>query len=909
MKHKKKRFAALMMSVIVGVTAVPSWTSAEDFLFTQENEAAPVIIESNEEFIFEPVIEEPIPEEVPQQEYQQINEEAPAPEEYYEEYDVGPEASPEYEVTDSDQLVGDSSPAYVVDPTSIEFYYQNWYERTDAEGNPVEPLYPDGTVTYTRYTADGHEVELDTERNPVIHTAMAVVEDRWPERRDFTSNAAYEEAVCENPLYVMFKITLDNHVYHSGNTDDYSTWFQEEERRYHSYESEPENSESGRYVDIDSFPTCTEPGTGHIAYKCTHCGKVMDNHDPITDPILDELQPLGHLMSEQKVRYENLVNIQLDNTGNIVFDLDGIPELADVTKDGYYTVVTYRTCMRDCCNAPNEIYEEIDSEEDKVVFAKKIIRAIITETEDIADTSEFGLGSVDLLGWVYFDNGTYNIPDHQRIELENCDESGWYKVEFYTKDPKPVSEKWIEVEPHHLPMDIRIEFDTEDDRNQCEVIYDDVNHTYSIKNKSCYKTITYYEVSHCTAVGCPNAICPQDGDGQYYTCEYQDLHEISRVRKTVAPEGPHIYNTIVYNKYYGYVVNDEYVDYDELEEDANNIDCFMEITENTATCTEDGSVTISFKCKICKEVIKTLTVKTEKLGHDRLAPIDENMVEPTCESEGSYDAVIYCGRCGEELYRRTGVRIPRLKHTNELSVYTNDAGEDVGVDDTDNTLRNPTKIQFNGRIVIDQNGSLKVGSKGVRIGTVFGADTYAQDYYVYAKRYTECSTCKGTPHKVILNDEVEIEVVSITDQDYTTCLPGSITLKADDTTESFPYYTSINEYMRGTGNHNPGQPVRENEVPATATSAGSYDEVVYCLTCNKELSRKHVITAHDHVPGEAVKENNVEATCTKAGSYEEVVKCTLCGQEIHGQKSQFPPKIMIWNIFLRKSLRPLRQEM
>ena len=39
--------------------------------------------------------------------------------------------------------------------------------------------------------------------------------------------------------------------------------------------------------------------------------------------------------------------------------------------------------------------------------------------------------------------------------------------------------------------------------------------------------------------------------------------------------------------------------------------------------------------------------------------------------------------------------------------------------------------------------------------------------------------------------------------------------------------------------HTPGEAVRENEVPATVTAEGSYDEVVYCAVCHAELSRVH----------------------------------------------------------------------
>ena len=81
--------------------------------------------------------------------------------------------------------------------------------------------------------------------------------------------------------------------------------------------------------------------------------------------------------------------------------------------------------------------------------------------------------------------------------------------------------------------------------------------------------------------------------------------------------------------------------------------------------------------------------------------------------------------------------------------------------------------------------------------------------------------------------------------------------------------------------HTPGEPVRENEVAATCTKEGSYDEVVFCSVCGEELSREtKIIDKIAHTPGEAVRENEVAATCTKEGSYDEVVYCSVCGEEL-----------------------------
>ena len=128
--------------------------------------------------------------------------------------------------------------------------------------------------------------------------------------------------------------------------------------------------------------------------------------------------------------------------------------------------------------------------------------------------------------------------------------------------------------------------------------------------------------------------------------------------------------------------------------------------------------------------------------------------------------------------------------------------------------------------------------------------------------------------------------------------------------------------------HTAGVAVRENEVAATCTTDGSYDEVVYCADCRKELSReKKTVDAlgHDcvyhnakaatctekgweaydtcsrcdyttyketpakgHSKGDAKKEKEVAATCTSAGRYDEVIYCTVCKAEISRESKTTP---------------------
>ncbi|MBQ7625087.1 MAG: hypothetical protein IJS65_07420, partial [Clostridia bacterium] len=91
------------------------------------------------------------------------------------------------------------------------------------------------------------------------------------------------------------------------------------------------------------------------------------------------------------------------------------------------------------------------------------------------------------------------------------------------------------------------------------------------------------------------------------------------------------------------------------------------------------------------------------------------------------------------------------------------------------------------------------------------------------------------------------------------------------------------------GHHSNGDPVTENEIPATCLTAGSYDTVVYCTVCGEEISREHTdVKATGHTPGEEVRENTVQPTCADDGSYDEVRYCTVCGKEASRTTKSIP---------------------
>lgn len=114
--------------------------------------------------------------------------------------------------------------------------------------------------------------------------------------------------------------------------------------------------------------------------------------------------------------------------------------------------------------------------------------------------------------------------------------------------------------------------------------------------------------------------------------------------------------------------------------------------------------------------------------------------------------------------------------------------------------------------------------------------------------------------------------------------------------------TALKNVVLAKTGHTPGEAVRENEIPATCTADGSYDEVIYCTVCSEKYSTEHkTIPAAGHrwsVKYESDKSGHwhICEVCGAVSDIEDHVSggaatyakpelCTVCGYEMSPRKT------------------------
>ena len=272
-------------------------------------------------------------------------------------------------------------------------------------------------------------------------------------------------------------------------------------------------------------------------------------------------------------------------------------------------------------------------------------------------------------------------------------------------------------------------------------------------------------------------------------------------------------------------------------------------------------------------------------------PVIENDHASTCTTAGSYDEVIYCTGCNEEISRETKYH--------ELAAHT------PGTAVHENEVVTHDKTTYD-EVVYCTVCHAQISRTPVELPIIthtltFVPEVPATEQAAGTKAHYTCSGCTKLFSDAAGTIEVTAASLIIPKLDHVhtpgqTVIENEVaaTCKAAGSYDEVVYCTSCHAELSRTHKtiaklaHTPGTAVRENEVPATCKAAGSYDEVVYCTVCHDEISRTpKTIAKLAHTPGTAVRENEVPATCTAAGSYDEVVYCTSC----HAELSRTPKTI------------------
>ena len=246
------------------------------------------------------------------------------------------------------------------------------------------------------------------------------------------------------------------------------------------------------------------------------------------------------------------------------------------------------------------------------------------------------------------------------------------------------------------------------------------------------------------------------------------------------------------------------------------VDCDVETTRTEATCEEDGNITHTATGTYNDQKITDVQKETiPAKGHVKGEVKIENATEATCEVGGSYDEVIYCTVCGKELSRTTIKTEAKGHKWNEGKVTTEPTCTEEGVKTFECTVCGKTKTE-------------KVEALGHDWNEDFTVDKEA--------------TCEETGLK-------------------------SIHCKRCDSKKD--------ETVIPAKGHVAGEKKIENATEAVCEAGGSYDEVVYCTVCNKEISRKTIKTeakGHKWDSGKITK----EPTYTEQGT--RTYTCTVCGK-------------------------------
>ena len=286
-----------------------------------------------------------------------------------------------------------------------------------------------------------------------------------------------------------------------------------------------------------------------------------------------------------------------------------------------------------------------------------------------------------------------------------------------------------------------------------------------------------------------------------------------------------------------------------------------------ATCTEDG-LTEGEKCSVCGEVIKAQEV-IKSSGHtvEKLPG-----KAATCTEDGLTEGE-KCSVCGEVI---------KAQQVIKSSGHTPEVVPGKAATCTEDGLTEGEKCSVCGEVIKAQQ---VIKSSGHDM--TFVAATQPTCSQTGNRAYYLCNDCgKRFADE---DGEQQLDIVSIAPLGHTLELVAAVQptctqngtqayYKCADCGATFADefgQTSVNpaDLVIESSGHTAGKVVKENEVPATCTAGGSYDEVTYCSVCGDVMSKEHKTTPmSEHT---MVLVPAAEPTCTEYGHIA-YYECSVC---------------------------------
>ena len=306
--------------------------------------------------------------------------------------------------------------------------------------------------------------------------------------------------------------------------------------------------------------------------------------------------------------------------------------------------------------------------------------------------------------------------------------------------------------------------------------------------------------------------------------------------------------------------------------------------EVDSTCKVTGTYDEVVYCSTCgNELSRTEKTIPKKDTHTNGTPVNENIVDSTCKEAGSCDEVVYCSVCGVELSRVEKTIDKKTSHT---------ASEAVEENIVDSTCEDNG---FYDEVVYCSvcNCEMSRTAKTIDKKNTHTEGEPVQENYVDST-FDEKGSYDSVVYCTVCGKELSRNTITIPEKKHTAgtaVVENKIdpTCKETGTYDEVVYCTKCGEELSRVQKtiekkttHTEGSAVEENRVEATCKDVGSYDGVVYCSICGIELSRetKTITKKTTHTASTAVQENIVDSTCKKTGSYDEVVYCSICNCEI-----------------------------